>query len=91
VDKVKCVVILTSPSAADAYFARKFGSEAKSRAVVWTFASPADLLKYLSQLRPAAAAQGAYHVAYDPSPERTVYSSLRVLIEELEKEMGPPA
>jgi hypothetical protein len=48
------------------------------------------LLKYLRQLKPAAAAQGAYHVAYDPSPERTVYGSLRELIEDLEKEVKPP-
>jgi hypothetical protein len=91
VDKVKCVVILTSKAAADTYFLRKFGAEAKSRAVVWTFGGSAGLLAYLKQLKLAAAEQGAYHVAYDPSPERTVYGSLRVLIEELEKEVGPPA
>jgi hypothetical protein len=45
VDKVKCIVILTNNAAADAYFRRKFGAEAKSRAVVWTFGEPAGLLK----------------------------------------------
>jgi hypothetical protein len=87
VDKVKCIVLLTSQAAADVYLLRKFGAEAKARAVVWTFGEPAGLLKYLKQLKPAAAAQGAYHVAFDPSPERTAYCSLRVLIEELEKEV----
>jgi hypothetical protein len=54
------------------------------------FNTAAELLPYLKQLQPAAAAPGAYHVAYDPSPERTVYGSLRVvLIEELEKEVSP--
>jgi hypothetical protein len=51
---------------------------------------PAGLLKYLKQLKPAAAEQGAYHIAYDPSPERTVYGSIRELVEELEKEVRPP-
>jgi hypothetical protein len=87
VDKVKCVVILTSQAAADAYFTRRFGAEAKTRAHVWTFGVPAGLLKYVKQLKPAAAEQGAYHVAFEPSPERTAYGSLRVLIEELEKEV----
>ena len=86
VDKVKCVVILTSQAAADAYFTRRFGADARTRAHVWTFGEPAGLLKYLNQLKPAAAEQGAYHVAFDPSPERTVYGSLRVLIEELKQQ-----
>jgi hypothetical protein len=90
VDRVTCIVLLTSSAAADGYFARKLGAEAKSRAVVWTFGEPAGLLKYLKELKPPAAGQGAYHVAYDPSPERTVYGSIRELVEELEKEVKPP-
>jgi hypothetical protein len=52
--------------------------------MVWTFSSPEGLLTYLKPLRPTAAEQGAFHVAYDPSPERTVYGSLQELIAELE-------
>jgi hypothetical protein len=84
VDKVVCIVLLTSAATADTYFQRKYGTGAQSRATVWTFSSPEGLLAYLKQLKPAAAAQTAYHVAYDPSPERTVYGSLRGLIEEPE-------
>jgi hypothetical protein len=69
VDKVVCIVLLTSAAAADAYLQRRYGAEAKSRAMVWTFGEPAGLFKYLKQLKPAAAAEDAYHVAYDPSPE----------------------
>jgi len=87
VGKVKCVVILTSQAAADAYFQWRFGAEAKAPAHVWTFGEPAGLLKYLKQLKPGAAAQGAYHVVFDPSPERAVYGSLRALIGGLEEEV----
>jgi hypothetical protein len=84
VDKVVCIVLLTSAATADAYFQRKYGADAKSRAMLWTFSSPEGLLTYLKQLRPTAAEQGAFHVAYDPSPERPVHGSLRELIAELE-------
>jgi hypothetical protein len=39
VDRVTCIVLLTSHAAADAYFQRWYGAEAEARAHVWTSAS----------------------------------------------------
>jgi hypothetical protein len=91
IDGHTCIILFTKEAAVRAYVADRYGGNPPGHATVNVFNSAAELLRYLKHLEPAAAEQEAFHVAYNPSPPRTVYVPLRDLVAQLEREASPPA
>jgi hypothetical protein len=91
IDGHTCLVLFTNANALRAYVRERYAGQPPSTAEVNKFGSANELLTYLKDIEGPAAGQGAYYVAFDPEPRPTVYRRLRELIEDLEKEVEPPA
>jgi hypothetical protein len=86
-----CFILLSTQEALATYVGERYKGQAPATAKLRTFNDAKALLAYLSGLEPLAIQRGVYHVAFDPSLRRTVYGSLRALIEHLEAEVRCPA